>query len=185
MRRYILVSLVLLGAGAAGAKRLVPAGVAPVLHDGRRYEVPHFSNSCRQNGGCVVAYDTASNEQVWHRKVYCTKYDDNLEQDVQDVFITSLQVEGTRLRVANEKSRTFFLAMRDGSVSGADRGCDAGGCSSGRGLRTNAGAVLVAASVGALAILRLRRTRRPYVNVGDGRNSAPEVVAERSSWTRA
>jgi len=157
--------MILVIAPVAAAKRRPPSAVDPVLHEGRRYEVPHFNNPCGQNGGCVVAYDAASNQQLWRQKVYCTKYDRNLEQDVQDVFITSLQVEGSRLRATDEKSRTFFLAMRDGSViSGPDRGCDAGGCNYARGSRPSGGIWLLAASVGVLAFLRLWHQRRASYN---------------------
>jgi hypothetical protein len=154
-----LTSAMLVFTAVALAKRLPPPDVAPVLHNGRRYEVPHFNNPCGQNGGCVVAYDAASNEELWHQKVYCTKYDEVLERDVQDVFITSLQVEGSRLRLVDEKSRTFFLEMNGGSVSGAKRGCDSGGCSYGRDPHPIGGLSLLVASAGALAFAHSRRQR--------------------------
>jgi hypothetical protein len=116
----------------ASAKRAPPAAVPAVVHEGRRYEAPHFINPCGQNGGCVVARDDATGAQLWALKVYCTKYDSQLETDVQEVFITSLAVEGGRLGVTDEKSRHFAVDLGTRAVSGDSNGCGGGthgGCS--------------------------------------------------------
>ncbi len=56
-----------------------------------------------QSGGHVVAYDQASKQELWRLQVYRTAYDNALEGDVQDVFITSLTIEGDQLIVRDEK----------------------------------------------------------------------------------
>jgi hypothetical protein len=110
-------------ANLAIAARVAPTNVPPVTYEGVRYEAPHFSNPCGQNGGCVVAYDDATGAQLWALRVYCTQYDSNLETDVQDVFITSLAVDNGRLNVTNEKGLHFALDLRTRDVSGDARGC--------------------------------------------------------------
>jgi hypothetical protein len=58
-----------LAAPNIGAKRTVPVDVPPVVIGDVRYEAPHFNNPCNQNGGCVVAYDNASNAMLWFVEV--------------------------------------------------------------------------------------------------------------------
>ena len=114
------------------AKRAAPADVPPVTIGNVRYETPHFTNPCDQNGGCVVAYDNTTNGVLWSVKVYCTHYDTSLETDVQDVFITSLAIENGRILVTDEKGRHFTIDPATQQVTGDARGCDggtSGGCS--------------------------------------------------------
>lgn len=111
----------------AFAKREAPAAVAPVVHDSVRYEAPAFSAECRQNGGCIVAYDNDTGAQLWTLRVYCTEYEPGLETDVQDVFITSLTARNGHLEVANEKDRHFSIDPRTRAVSGDDTGCGSSG----------------------------------------------------------
>lgn len=121
-----------LASTVAMAKRQAPAEVPPVTNGNVRYEAPHFTNPCDQNGGCVVAYDNATNAVVWSIRVYCTHYDTSLETDVQDVFITSLAVENGQILVTNEKGRHFTIDPATQQVTGDARGCDggtSGGCS--------------------------------------------------------
>jgi hypothetical protein len=122
-----------LAASSASAKRMLPPDVAAVINGSVRYEAPHFNTPCAQNGGCLVAYDNTTNAQLWAVKVYCTKYDPSLEQDVQDVFVTSLALENAKLQVANEKGQHFAIDPQTQEVTGDARGCEqqipSGGCS--------------------------------------------------------
>jgi hypothetical protein len=137
-RRFPSALVFVLGAFVGGtlvaarpvlAKRAPPPTVAPVVHGDALYEAPPFDNPCGQTGGCVVARDTATGNQLWALKVYCTRYDGNLEMDVQDVFITSLTVEGERLMVTDEKKRAFTIDLATRDVTGDARGCKEAGCS--------------------------------------------------------
>jgi len=126
------VATVALTSTHAMAKRAAPADVPPLMIGNVRYEAPHFTNPCDQNGGCVVAYDTLTNAVLWSVKVYCTHYDTSLETDVQDVFIASLVVENGRILVTDEKGRHFAIDPANQEVTGDARGCDGetpGGCS--------------------------------------------------------
>lgn len=118
-----------LPASDALAKRLPPADVPPVVDGNVRYEAPHAAveNPCGQNGGCVVAYDNTTNTVLWWVKVYCTHYDPGLEEDVQDVFITSLAVKNGQVLVSNEKGQQFSIDPATQQVTGDPRGCDDGG----------------------------------------------------------
>jgi hypothetical protein len=106
-----------------------------VAFEGVRYEAPAFSSTCAQNGGCVVAYDDVTGEQLWQALVYCTQYDPKLESDAQDVFITSLSVEENQLVVQDENGRRFTVDIQSRAINGDDRGCEpqksSSGCSVG------------------------------------------------------
>jgi hypothetical protein len=121
-----LAAIVALNSRPASAKRAVPADVPPLVFQGIRYEAPHFSNPCGQNGGCLVAYDHMTGVQLWAVKVYCTRYDSGLETDVQDVFITSLALGDNSILVTNERNHHFSVDQRTRKVSGDLDGCEHG-----------------------------------------------------------
>jgi hypothetical protein len=69
--------------------------------------------------GCVEAIDMASGRKLWETRVYSILINPLVERDVQDVFITSLQVRAGSLVVSNEAGRTYRLDLRTGRVEGA------------------------------------------------------------------
>jgi hypothetical protein len=153
-------------ASTALAKRAPPADVPPVVEGNVRYEAPHFAfeNPCDQNGGCLVAYDNTTNAVMWSVKVYCTHYDPGLEQDVQDVFITSLAVESGQVLVTNEKGQHFSINPLTQDVSGDARNCgdeSGGGCAflPSRAVPSATWSVALLAGLGLTTILLLRRRR--------------------------
>jgi outer membrane protein assembly factor BamB len=161
---------VLLGISLPGTfvfgKRAAPAEISPVVSGDVRYEAPHFNNPCEQAGGCVVAYDNGTNALLWSVKVYCTLYDPGLEQDVQDVFITSLSVENEKVQISNEKGLHFAIDPATLKVTGDERGC-AEGSSSGciylpaRSIATSDGIIGILGIIGLVGILvRSRRRSR-------------------------
>jgi hypothetical protein len=99
------------------AKRRPPAPVEAVSRDGVRYVVPHFGilHGKAQNGGYVQARRVGSDELLWDRMVYSVAYDERLERDVQDVFITRIAVKGRALLVENDLGETFEMDLDSGS----------------------------------------------------------------------
>jgi hypothetical protein len=106
------------------AKRAVPQAVTPLVFQGVRYEAPHFSNPCGQNGGCVVAYDVATGVRLWFVTIYCVTYDPGVESDVQNVFITSLTSGDGTVLINNETDHHFSIDLGTRAVSGDLRGCE-------------------------------------------------------------
>lgn len=100
------------------AKRAGPKDVPPVTVGGVQYRVPHFGvfHGKPQNGGHVQAWDLKSNQMLWDRVVYRIRYEPKLETDVQDVFITEIQVRGEHLFVKNERSEEFEMDLWSGRV---------------------------------------------------------------------
>lgn len=85
------------------AKRSPPKNVPPLVYKGIVFTAP------MQRMGYVEAWDFETNKKVWVKKVYNVIYDLFMEQDVQDVFITSLSIEGDKLVVSNEKDKVYKL----------------------------------------------------------------------------
>jgi hypothetical protein len=114
----ILVLGVNAGAGTAEAKRVPPKEVAPVVVGGVRYEVPHFGalHEKSQNGGYVQAWGVKTRKLLWDRMVYRIRYDENLERDVQDDFITAIRVKDGHLLVKTERSEEFDMDLGSGAV---------------------------------------------------------------------
>jgi hypothetical protein len=102
-RVVLVLALSLLFASAAFAKRSPPEKVEPIRAGGIEYRVPH------NHMGCVESWDTARDELVWRRQVYAVRYDVELERDVQDVFIVSVEMRDKKLVVKNERSSEYQL----------------------------------------------------------------------------
>jgi hypothetical protein len=110
--------------GAMEKKRKGPEPVKPVSHNGVRYEAVHWGKArgLEQNGGYVAAYDDNSGQELWLLKVYDVPYDDDMEDDKQDVFITDMRLgwfRKQRLSVKNERNQKYYVDLTDKSVSPA------------------------------------------------------------------
>lgn len=101
-------------------KRAPIPEVEPVSRGGIRYEPAPFEKSegLDQNSGYLAAVDEGTGERLWVLKVYAVSYDNDLEADLQDVFITNLELseDGTLLTVTNEEERRFEVNLAERSV---------------------------------------------------------------------
>jgi hypothetical protein len=104
-------------------KRSGPDPVEPVRFGGIRYEAMPWGKArgLGQNGGYVAAIDEKTGEELWLLKVYDVIYDGDMEQDKQDVFLTSLAIDraGRRLTVENEAGDCFAVDLASRTVSPA------------------------------------------------------------------
>jgi hypothetical protein len=87
------------------AKRAAPQSVAPVVADTVEYSAPH------ELMGVVVATDRQSRKKLWQKRIYRVARNPALESDVQDVFITSLAIEGNALIIRNERGDQYVLEL--------------------------------------------------------------------------
>ncbi len=95
----------------APAKRLAPKPVTPVVAGAVEYSAPH------EQMGFVVATDTGTHKELWRERIYTVHIDPKLERDVQDVFITSLVIEGGVLVVTNERGESYALDLATRKVT--------------------------------------------------------------------
>ena len=101
----LMLALVLCTASAAWAKRSPPKEVVPVRSGEIELRVPHGQM------GCIEAWDTKSKQLVWRRQIYAVRYDVELERDVQDVFIESIELQQSKLLIKNERGSTYELEL--------------------------------------------------------------------------
>lgn len=93
------------------AKRIAPPTVSPVSYQGIVYSAPVTSM------GVVEAKNEKDQTILWSKSIYTVKYEEGLETDVQDVFITKLAVKNNMLLVTNEKNKQFEVDLKTGQVS--------------------------------------------------------------------
>src|SRR5882672_6131935 len=97
------------------AKRSAPSPVPPVVWQGVEYRAPLDV----ANMGHVQAFELSSGRKLWDTKVYDVRIIPLLEEDVQWVFISALQVQDGKLLVRNEAGKSFRLNLSTGRVEGA------------------------------------------------------------------
>ena len=114
----LLTSTLLLSSSAL-AKRTVPEKVAPVVTEEAIYSVPHFSNGQPHNGGVIDAHDPKTNKLLWRVVVYKVVYNNDIEGDVQDIFIKSLALDKDHglLIMSDERDRMFVLDLATKKVT--------------------------------------------------------------------
>ena len=110
IRKFSLISSLLLVTLLAEAKRGAPAEVLPVTVGNIEYLAPHRNGTHKQMG-FIEARDLKSGKLIWSRQIYAVKYDPDLEGDVQDVFIKSITVEGNNLIITNERNSKYQLNL--------------------------------------------------------------------------
>jgi hypothetical protein len=110
----MLIGIVLLTMGFnAEAKRVPPRDVEPVIYKDVKYIAPHFKIINKEvRRGYVEAWDRKTNKKLWEIQVYKIDDDPKLEQDVQDIFITSLTIKNDRLVVVNERKERYEIDLQ-------------------------------------------------------------------------
>lgn len=89
------------------AKRPAPRDVPPVKSASAaiEYRFPP------QHMGCVEAFDTKTGELLWRRQVYVVRFTPNLEKDVQDVFVASVEIKDKTMILTNERNSQYQLDL--------------------------------------------------------------------------
>jgi hypothetical protein len=91
----------------ASAKRIAPANVDPITYEGIRYVAPNDDG----RRGYVEAWDAGTNKKLWELTVFTNHIDPNFEEDLQWVFIKSLNIQDSRLLITREDGRTYQLDL--------------------------------------------------------------------------
>ena len=96
------------------AKRAAPSEVAPIVFGGVRYIAVHLGVPAgeRANSGFVEARDEKSGRLLWRTKIHTTVYRSDVEQDVQDVFISSMRLDGGDLLLEDDHGRTYRIDLK-------------------------------------------------------------------------
>src|SRR5215467_12073033 len=85
------------------AKRIAPVNVDPVIYEGVRYVAPNDDG----RRGYIEAWNVSTNKKLWKLTIFTNPIDPNLEENVQWVFIKSLNIQDDRLMVTTEREKTY------------------------------------------------------------------------------
>ena len=110
IKKFSLISFLLLATLLAEAKRGAPAEVLPVTVGDIKYSALHRNGTHKQMG-FIEARELKGGKLIWSRQIYAVKYDPDLEGDVQDVFIKSITVQGNHLIITNERNSKYQLDL--------------------------------------------------------------------------
>jgi hypothetical protein len=100
------------------AKRIAPAAVEPVIHDGVRYVAPNDDS----RRAYIEAWDVRTNKKLWDLTVFTNRIDPKLEEDVQWVFINTLSIRDDTLIVTPERGTTYQIDLRTKAIKELEPG---------------------------------------------------------------
>ena len=113
----ILVATALLMPSLALAKRTAPAKVEPVIHQGIRYIAPNDDG----RRAYIEAWDVRTNKKLWDLTIFTNRIDPKLEEDVQHVFIKTLNVRDGTLIVTSERGETYRVDLKTKAVTQSEQ----------------------------------------------------------------
>lgn len=107
-RSAVIVLVTLLLPQLAFARRIAPVKVDPVIYEGIRYVAPN--DDCRR--GYIEAWNVGTNKKLWELTIFTNAIDPKLEEDVQWVFIKTLNIRDGRLLVVTERGETYKVDLK-------------------------------------------------------------------------
>jgi hypothetical protein len=115
MSRFVLIFVVvaLLLPSLALAKRIAPAKVEPVVYQGVRYVAPNDDG----RRAYIEAWDVQTNKKLWDLTIFTNRFDPKLEEDVQHVFIKTLNIQDGTLIVTPERGKTYQVDLKTRAVT--------------------------------------------------------------------
>jgi hypothetical protein len=118
IRFGVILLLTLLLPRLASAKRIAPAKVEPVIHEGIRYVAPNDDG----RRGYIQAWDVTANKKLWEVTVFTNHIDPKLEEDVQWVFIKTLSAQDDLITVTSEHGITYEIDIKTKAITQSDPG---------------------------------------------------------------
>jgi outer membrane protein assembly factor BamB len=116
IRLVLILFMATLLPRVATAKRLAPAKVNPVIHEGIRYVAPNDDG----RRGYIEAWNIQTNKKLWDLTVFTNRIDPKLEKDVQWIFINKLSVRDGTLFVTSERGNTYQIDLKTKAITPAD-----------------------------------------------------------------
>lgn len=113
-KSVFLLTIILTLTPSLFAKRPAPGEITPLVYNGIKYIVHHWGDSIKkkQNGGFIEAFDLKKRRRLWLLRVYEIEYNKNAEKDLQDIFITRIEIKNNRLIIRNEKNDIFMVDLK-------------------------------------------------------------------------
>jgi hypothetical protein len=113
MRLTLLICVMAFLPCLAGAKRLPPTTVAPVVYQGIRYVAPNDDG----RRAYIEAWDVRTNKKLWDLTVFTNRIDPKREEDVQWAFIITMSIRDHTLTVTSERGITYQIDIRTKAIT--------------------------------------------------------------------
>src|SRR5262245_44347438 len=97
----------------ASAKRIAPMKVEPVIYRGVRYVAPNDDG----RRGYIEAWNVGTNKKLWELTIFTNRIDPNLEEDVQSMFIKTLNIRDGKLVVTSERGTTYQVDVNTKEIT--------------------------------------------------------------------
>jgi hypothetical protein len=94
--------------GSTSAKRIAPAAVESLTHEGVRYVAPNDDG----RRAYIEAWDVRTNKKLWDLTVFTNRIDPKREEDVQWVFIITMSIRDHTLVVKSERGTTYQIDLQ-------------------------------------------------------------------------
>lgn len=107
---FIFIFFTLMANNNVQAKIAAPKDVEPLVYEDIKFTAPH------EHYGFIEAWNNNTGEKLWELQVYKKNINPILEEDVQWVFITKLEMENNRLIVINSKSEKYLVDIEQKKV---------------------------------------------------------------------
>jgi hypothetical protein len=108
---FVVVALMV--PSLALAKRIAPAKVEPVVHQGVRYIAPNDDG----RRAYIEAWNIRTNKKLWDLTIFTNRIDPTLEEDVQWVFIKALNIRNGTLIVTSERDKIYRVDLKTKTVT--------------------------------------------------------------------
>jgi ketosteroid isomerase-like protein len=119
MSRFVLIFFAVapLLPTLALSKRAAPPKVEPVVYQGVRYVAPNDDG----RRAYIEAWDVQSNKKLWDLTIFTNRIDPKLEEDVQHVFIKTLNVPDGTVIVTSERGETYRVDLKTKAVTQSEQ----------------------------------------------------------------
>ncbi len=103
-------------ASLINAKRAAPPEVEPLTVDGVTYSVSHIKDKCFFTA-YVIATDEETKSRKWKTQIYKITFNQEMEKDVQEVYISKLESTEDYLIIETEGNRSYKVLKESGNLS--------------------------------------------------------------------
>jgi hypothetical protein len=104
----IFCAIALLAPSLALAKRAAPAKVEPVVYQGIRYTAPNDDGRHAH----IEAWDVQTDKKLWDLTIFTNRINPKLEQDIQWVFIKTLEIQDDMLYLTSESGKIYQVNLK-------------------------------------------------------------------------
>lgn len=110
--------------GTAGMSRIGQPGLPDIEFEGRKYAqiMNGAALDLRQRTGYLSIIDMSSSTLVTIVRIYTVDVDESQEEDVEDVFFTSMDLdsESRQIIIENENGEAFAFNLNDWNVTNVE-----------------------------------------------------------------